>query len=359
MADHRSPIGRGSGLRPPNRFGEIHAELDLEHVEHDDEYLAALAKIPTQYLPDDSRTIISENDSPDLPFRYSLNTYRGCQHGCSYCYARPTHEYLGLNAGLDFETKIFFKPNASALFREWLNRDRYVPGPIMVSGVTDCYQPGEREYRLTRACLEVALEARQPLSIVTKNALVLRDLDLLQEMARHQVVSVAVSVTTLDATLTRVLEPRSSTPEARLRAIRTLSEAGVPTRAMLAPIIPGLTDHELPNLVAAVAEAGAESAGLILLRLPLTVRPVFLDWMAQHAPEKRGKIEALIRSTRDGQLNQSKFGQRFRGTGPIADQIQQTFRVFSKKYRLDGGGTPLDYSRFKPPKPKSGQLRLF
>ena len=359
MADKPTVIGRGSGLRPPNRFDKIHTELDLEQVEHDEEYLATLAKVPTSYLPDDSRSIISENDSPDLFFRYSLNPYRGCLHGCSYCYARPTHEYLGLNAGIDFETKLFYKPQAAALFREWLNRDKYAPGPIMVSGVTDCYQPGERDYRLTRACLEVALEARQPMSIVTKNALVLRDLDLLQEMARHRIISVAISVTTLDPALTRVLEPRSSTPDARLRAIRTLSESGIPTRAMLSPIIPGLTDHELPQLISAVAEAGVESAGLILLRLPLTVQPVFLDWLETHAPEKREKIESLIRATRDGKLNQSEFGQRFRGTGAIADQIQQTFRVFAKKHKLDGPGTPLEYSQFKPPKPKSGQLRLF
>lgn len=359
MGDKPHAVGRGSGLRPPNRFDKIHAELDLEQVEHDAEYLATLAKVPTTYLPDDSRSIISENDSPDLFFRYSLNPYRGCLHGCSYCYARPTHEYLGLNAGIDFETKLFYKPQAAELFREWLNRDKYEPGPIMVSGVTDCYQPGEREYRLTRACLEVALEARQPLSIVTKNALVLRDLDLLEEMARHRIISVAISVTTLDPALTRVLEPRSSTPEARLRAIRSLSEHGIPTRAMLSPIIPGLTDHELPNLIAAVADAGAESAGLILLRLPLTVQPVFLDWLDTHAPEKREKIESLIRSTRDGQLNHSQFGQRFRGTGAIADQIQQTFRVFTKKHKLDSPGTPLDFTHFKPPKPKSGQLRLF
>jgi DNA repair photolyase len=359
MADQPIVIGRGSGLRPPNRFDNIHSELDLEQVEHDDEYLATLAKVPTTYLPDDSRSIISENDSPDLFFRYSLNPYRGCLHGCSYCYARPTHEYLGLNSGIDFETKLFYKPQAAMLFREWLNRAKYVPGPIMVSGVTDCYQPGEREYRLTRACLEVALESRQPLSIVTKNALVLRDLDLLQEMAQHRIISVAISVTTLDATLTKVLEPRSSTPEARLRAIRTLSEHGIPTRAMLAPIIPGLTDSELPRLIEAVADAGAESAGMILLRLPLTVQPVFLDWLQTHAPEKREKIESLIRSTRDGKLNQSQFGQRFQGTGAIADQIQQTFRVFAKKYQLDGPGTPLDFTHFKPPRPKSGQLRLF
>ncbi|RLS53506.1 MAG: PA0069 family radical SAM protein [Planctomycetota bacterium] len=353
------PIGRGSGLRPPNRFGGIHATLDLEHLEHDAEYLAALAKVPTLYQPDDSRTIVSENDSPDLMFRYSLNTYRGCQHGCSYCYARPTHEYLGFNAGIDFETRIFYKPKAAELFREWLGRRRYEPSVIMMSGVTDCYQPGEREYQLTRACLQIALEARQPISIVTKNALVLRDLDILIEMARHRTVSVALSVTTLDPALTRVLEPRSSTPEARLRAIRALKDAGVPVRAMLAPIIPGLTDIELPRLVEAVADAGAESAGCLLLRLPLTVQPVFMDWLAVNAPEKREKIERLIRSTRDGGLNHATFGTRFRGTGAIADQIQQTFRVFARRFHLDGDGTPLDVSGFRPPLPVKGQLRLF
>lgn len=359
MSEPPAPIGRGSGLRPPNRFGEIHAELEFDHVEHDAEYLEALARVPTTYLPDDSRSIISENDSPDLMFRYSLNPYRGCQHGCSYCYARPTHEYLGLNAGIDFETKLFYKPKAADLFREWLGRDKYEPSPIMFSGVTDCYQPGERVYQLTRACLEVALEARQPVAVVTKNALVLRDLDLLIEMAKHRVVSVAISVTSLDQSLTRVLEPRTSSPEARLKAIRTLSQAGIPTRAMLSPIIPGLTDSELPKLIEAVAEAGAETAGCLLLRLPLTVQPVFLDWLATHAPEKREKIEGLIRSTRDGKLNHSEFGTRFKGTGAIADQIQQTFRVFCKKHGLDRAGTPLDSSGFRPPRPKRGQLRLF
>ena len=214
-----TPIGRGSGQQPPNRFGQTYAERDLEQVAADEEYLAALEHVPTEYLPDHSRTIVSENDSPDIPFRYSINPYRGCQHGCAYCYARPYHEYLGLNAGIDFESKIFVKHDAPKLFRDWLNRPDYQCQPVMMSGVTDCYQPCEREYRLTRGLLEVALESRQPIGIVTKNALVTRDLDLLTELASQNLVGVAISITTLDSDLARTMEPRTSQPEARLRAL--------------------------------------------------------------------------------------------------------------------------------------------
>jgi DNA repair photolyase len=354
------PKGRGSTLRPPNRFGETHAERDLEHVETDDEYLASLARVPTVYLPDESRSIISENDSPDLPFRYSLNPYRGCQHGCAYCYARPTHEYLGLNAGIDFESKIFVKHDAPRLFRDWLARDDYQPDVVMMSGVTDCYQPAEREFRLTRGCLEVALEARQPIGMVTKNALVTRDLDLLRELAALHLVGVAVSVTTLDAALARTLEPRTSSPDARLRTIAELSSAGVPVRVMAAPMIPGLNDHELPAILKAAAEAGAQGAGYILLRLPLTVRPVFRDWLQRtQSPTRQERVESHIRQTRDGRLNNSEWGKRFRGTGPMAEQIAQTFRVFVKKHGLDRPSPPLDTTQFRPPVSSSGQLRLF
>ena len=354
-----TPKGRGSSLRPPNRFGETHAERDWDHIDGDDEYLAALARIPTEYLPDASRSIISENDSPDLPFRYSLNPYRGCQHGCVYCYARPTHEYLGLNAGIDFESKIFFKPEAPELFRDWLTRSRYSPQTVILSGVTDCYQPAERNYQLTRGCLEVALEAHQPLAIITKNALITRDLDLLQAMAERNLVAAAVSITTLDAELQRTLEPRTSSPDARLRTLADLSAAGVPTRVMTAPVIPGLTDHELPRILQAAAESGANSAGYILLRLPLMVRPVFLDWLRRTQPSKTERVEHAIRETRDGRLNSSEFGERFRGTGVLADQIRQTFQVFTRKYGLDGPAPPLDSSQFRPPKSSNGQLRLF
>ena len=351
--------GRGSQAAPPNRFGETHAEADLEQVELDAEYLNDLRDIRTEYFPDASKSIISENNSPDIPFRFSINPYRGCLHGCSYCYARPTHEYLGLNAGIDFETKVFFKDDAPKLLRDWLNRPGWEGAPIALSGVTDCYQPIEREKLVTRRCLDVMLEARQPVGIVTKNALVTRDLDLLGEMAQLGLASVALSLTTLDQSLTRVLEPRTSSPAARLRALRELNAAGVPTHVMTAPIIPGLTDSEIPALLEAAAEAGVTSAGYQILRLPLTVKPVFLEWLHRERPGEAKRIESRIRAVREGRLTASEFGQRMSGTGEIAAQIRQTFDVFSRKFGLARKLKPLDSSQFRPPKSSTGQLRLF
>ncbi len=359
MGETPTPKGRGTPLRPPSRFEKISVEADWDHVEHDGDYLASLQKVPTEYLSDNSRSIISENDSPDIPFRYSLNPYRGCSHGCCYCYARPTHEYLGFNAGLDFESKVIVKERAPALFRDWLARDRYVPEVVVLSGVTDCYQPAERHFKLTTRCLEVALEARQPIGIVTKNALVTRDQDILKEMARLGIVSVSISVTTLDSELARTMEPRTSTPSARLRAMSELSQIGVPTTVMVSPIIPGLNDHEIPTILGNAADAGATSASYLMLRLPLTVRPVFLDWLTRTRPLEKGKIESRIRSTRDGELSDAKFGRRLSGTGPVAHQINQTFRLFAKRRGLDCEAPKLDTSKFQPPRSPSGQLRLF
>lgn len=344
-------------IDPPNRFERVRREGDLEHLEWDQEYLAAAH--PIEYLPDGSQSIVSENDSPDIPFRFSVNPYRGCAHGCSYCYARNTHEYLGLSAGLDFETKIIVKHDAPRLFREFLARDRWVPEPITFSGVTDCYQPGERQFRLTRGCLEVALECRQPISIVTKNALVLRDLDLLRPMAECNLVHVFLSVNSLDSELARVLEPRTSTPAARLRAVETLATAGVPTGVMVAPVIPALNDEEIASVLAAAQQAGARAAGFVLLRLPLTVEPVFEEWLERAQPEKAAKIRQRIRETRGGKMSSSRFGERMRGNGPIADQIRQLFQVFSRRHGLDRKLPPQDCSQFRPPAPRSGQLRLF
>ncbi len=349
----------GAGIDPPNRFDKTHHEATLEHCEWDDEYLQSLDHRPVEYSPDTSKSIISENDSPDVPFRYSLNPYRGCQHGCSYCYARNSHEYLGFNAGLDFETKILVKHDAPALFRDFLARDAWQPEAITFSGVTDCYQPAEREFRLTRGCLEVALEARQPIGVITKNALVVRDLDLLQRMAALRLVYVNLSITTLDPALARDMEPRTSTPAARLRAIKMLADAGVPARVMTAPIIPGLNDSEIPALLEAARDAGATSAGYVLLRLPLTVEPVFLEWLRRSQPLKAARVEGLIRETRGGKLSQSAWGERMRGSGPIAEQIARLFKVFSQKLGLTKSLPEQDFSQFVPPKPRSGQLRLF
>jgi DNA repair photolyase len=353
------PKGRGSAIRPQNRFVSTHSDPDPEQLEGDTEYLESLRSIPTQYLADDSKSIVSSNDSPDVFFRFSVNPYRGCAHGCAYCYARPTHEYLGLDAGLDFETKIFVKHRAPTLLRDWLARESWQPEFIAFSGVTDCYQPAEREYKLTRGCLEVALEARQPVGVITKNALITRDIDLLAKMAHFNTISVSISVTTLDAQLAATMEPRTSAPHAKLRAIRELSEAGVPVTAMVAPIIPGLTDSEVPAILEAVAAAGAMSASYILLRLPWNVRPVFLEWLTRTQPSKKQLVESRIRATRNGEINNADFGSRMRGEGQIADQIRQTFHVFARKHGLDRKLEPLSTAHFRRPTPSSGQLRLF
>jgi len=351
--------GRGSQLDPPNRFGGTRPVADLEQVEHDEEYLRELERPQTEFLIDTSRSIVSENTSPDVGFRYSLNPYRGCEHGCAYCYARPYHEYLGLNAGLDFETKIFVKERAPELFRDWLGQDAWAPEPIAFSGVTDCYQMAEQRFGLTRGCLEVARESRQPITIVTKNALVTRDLDILKEMATRRIIHVAISVTTLDETLARRMEPRTSPPSARLRAIRQLSQAGVPLRVMVAPVIPGLNDHEIPAILQAAREAGARFASYVLLRLPLAVRPVFLEWLRRVEPSRSERVESLIRTTRKGNLNSSEFGVRMRGSGLLAEQIHRLFTVSRRRHGFSTGRPELITTQFRPPKPTTGQRRLF
>lgn len=351
--------GRGSQINPPNRFGGPVYVPDLEQVEHDEEYLAGLATRPTEYFPDSSRTIVAENDSPDIGFRYSMNPYRGCAHGCSYCFARPTHEYLSLDAGLDFETKILVKHGAPALFRAFLSRDAWVPEPIAMSGVTDCYQPAEREFRLTRGLLEVAAEFRQPIGIITKNALIVRDLDLLGGMAGDGLVHVNVSITTLDAALVRSMEPRTSTPAARLRAVRSLADAGVPVRVLVAPIIPGLNESEIPAILEAAAGAGARAAAFTMLRLPLTVAPVFLEWLNREQPGRAEKVEARVRAMRGGKLNESSFGGRMTASGEMARQISALFKVVARKTGLDGDLPPYECGHFRRPLPTSGQLRLF
>jgi DNA repair photolyase len=361
MSDDKRPIarGRGSQLNPPNRFGGTHYEIDFEHLEHDTDYLEGLEKPATEYIPDRAKSIVAENDSPDVGFRYSINPYRGCSHGCSYCYARQTHEYLGYNAGLDFETKILVKHDGPELFREFLTRKNWVSEPIALSGVTDCYQPAERQFKLTRQCLEVAAEFRQPIIIITKNALVLRDLDLLRDLASQNLVQVNMSVTTLDAELVRSMEPRTSTPAARLRAVKVLANEGVPVRVLMAPIIPGLNETEIPAVLAASKDAGATGAGYVLLRLPLTVGPVFWEWLERTHPGRFQRVQRRIKEVRGGKFNDSEFGTRMTGTGEISRRIADLFCLFRKRYGLDGKSLPLDCSRFRTPQPRSGQLHLF
>ncbi len=353
-----TPIGRAAGAAPPNRFERVHVEEDLEHLV-DVEEPASPRRVPTVFLPDQSRTIIAQNNSPDVPFRYSINPYRGCEHGCAYCYARPGHEMLGMNAGLDFETRIMVKYDAPRLLRSELADERWQGELIALSGVTDCYQPAERKFRLTRGCLEVLLEARHPLGIVTKNALVVRDLDLLAPLAQQNLAHVYVSVTTLDDDLARTMEPRTATPAARLRAIRALADEGVPVGVMVAPIIPGLNDHEIPAILEAAKQSGAQAAGYLLLRLPLAVRPIFEQWLADNLPDRASRVLTLIRTTRAGRMNDTQWGRRMRGQGPYADGIEQTVSVFRQKLGLDRGLPPLDSTQFVPPRIDTGQLRLF
>ena len=341
----------GARSDPPNRFESIHIDWD--------ETSEPSSSRDIVYLEDASQSIVSENRSPDLSFRYSVNPYRGCAHGCAYCYARPTHEYLGLGAGIDFETKIVVKRDAPRLFREFLAKDSWKPEPIAFSGVTDCYQPIERSLELTRGCLTVAAESKQPLSIVTKNALVCRDVDLLSQLAHDGLVHVYVSITTLDPELARDMEPRTSTPSARLRAIETLAAAGVPAGVMVAPVIPGLNDHEMPTILKAARDAGASVAGYVLLRLPLSVEPVFSDWLERTRPRQSAKIMGRVRSTRGGKSNESTFGTRMTGSGEIAEQIGAMFRVLRHQLSYRSKLAPHRCDLFRRPPGSSEQLRLF
>jgi DNA repair photolyase len=345
--------GRGTAENPGNRFETKHFERDPDTIDPDDPDPSPA----TVFIPDRSRTIIATNDSPDVGFEASINPYRGCEHGCAYCYARPTHEYLGFSAGLDFETKILVKHDAPALLRRELMKPGWVPKPIAISGVTDAYQPAERKFRLTRGCLEVLAEFRNPVGIVTKNRLVARDADVLADLARHKASVVYISITTLDQSLGRSLEPRASAPSARLEAIRDLTAAGVPVGVLVAPIIPGLNDHEIPSILAAAAEAGARFAGYIILRLPLGVADLFTAWLDRHVPLSKDKVLSRLRSMRDGKLNLTEFGRRMSGEGPHADLIRNLFRVGSQRAGISAGSPGLTTEHFR--RPGEVQLRLF
>ena len=325
-----SIVGRGAADNPKNRFEKIEVELEFGELDAEEPGPEII------YLRDVSRSIIARNDSPDIGFDASINPYRGCSHGCIYCYARPTHEYLGFSAGLDFESKVLVKEDAPGLLRQQLSSPRWKPQVLSISGVTDCYQPIEKKLRITRRCLEVLAEFRNPVAIVTKNHLVTRDIDLLSELARHDAAVVAVSLTTLDDDLRRVMEPRTSRPVRRLAAIEALARAGVSVGVMTAPVIPGLNDHELPGLISAAAEAGAGFAAYTPVRLPHTVRPLFEDWLARRFPERKEKVLNRIRSMRGGRLNDPHFVSRMRGEGIFANQISQLFDISCRRAGLEG-----------------------
>jgi DNA repair photolyase len=344
MLEDVGPIhGRGASDNPPNRFEKIHYERD--HDAPEEEQPAPT----TQFFKDHSRSLIAYNDSPDIPFTTSINPYRGCENGCVYCFARPTHEWLGLSAGLDFETKIFVKEDAPNLLRRELMSPRWQPQVVSISGVTDPYQPIERRLQLTRRCLEILLEFRNPVGIVTKSRLVTRDLDLLQQFATHDAALVFLSVTTLDGYLARLLEPRAAQPSGRLAAIRSIAEVGIPVGVMVAPVIPGLTDHELPAILEASAAAGARFAGYTPVRLPLGVASLFEQWLAQHFPDRKDKILDRIRSIRGGKLNESSFGKRMRGEGVIAEAIHDLFTLGCRKAGITGRGPHLSTAAFRRP----------
>lgn len=328
--------GRGALDNPSGRFEilTLKDDPDIEPELDEDGRPILEQQIKTKVFVDCTKSILSTNDSPDLCMDTTLNPYRGCEHGCIYCFARPTHEYLGLSAGLDFETQIFAKPDAAQLLEAKLRSKSWQPRTIVMSGITDPYQPLEKKLRITRACLEVLADYLNPVSFITKNALVTRDLDVLTRLAEYHAVSVNMSVTTLDRHLCRLMEPRASTPGLRLKAIETLSKAGIPVNVMMGPVIPGLTEHEIPAVLEAASNAGARSASYTMLRLPYGVKDLFQSWLHEHFPDRAEKILNRIRSMRNGKLYHAEFGSRIRGEGFYADQIAMIFDMARKKHKL-------------------------
>src|SRR5712692_2509143 len=356
---HEPIQGRGASWSPANRFEKLHVDLtDIDVVDADPEeeppshgYGVPREKPrrATQYFRDATKTIIAHNQSPDVGFETSINPYRGCEHGCIYCFARPTHEYLGFSAGLDFESRIMVKPDAPRLLEAELFSLKWKPQLLMMSGVTDCYQPVERKLKITRGCLKVLAKFRNPVGILTKNRLVTRDIDILSDLARHEAAVVNLSVTTLDAKLQRILEPRTSSPAARLDAVAQLRAANIPVGVMVAPVIPGINDHEIPAIVAACAKAGAQFAGHVLLRLPWAVAPLFEHWLDEHFPERKAKVLGRLRATRGGEkLYDSRWRKRQLGEGIFAEQIQKMFDVSCRRAGL-GERPKLSTAAFRRP----------
>jgi len=347
--------GRGAVSNATGRY-----EALTRHVFDDGwQTLDELPAFNTQVQVEQPKTIIANNRSPDLPFDRSINPYRGCEHGCVYCFARPTHSYMGLSAGLDFETQLFAKPNAAQLLERQLSKKGYIPKVIALGANTDPYQPIEREWKITRQLLEVLEAANHPVAIITKSSLILRDIDILQRMAAKGLVKVVISVTTLDRRLSRAMEPRAATPGLRLKAIHDLAEAGIPVSVMVAPIIPALNDHEIERILDSAKAAGAREAEYVLLRLPLEVSALFREWLLNHYPDRYRHVMNLIRSMRGGKDYDAEFGKRLRGVGPYAWQIKRRFDLARKRLELNRRGFSLDCSQFVAPKADQEQLLLF
>ncbi len=358
---------RAAGLNPGNRFEDVRLhvlgeELDRQFVEHEGED-GKLRRVERRVFFDKSKTIINRvAPTSDVPFDWTVNPYRGCEHGCIYCFARPFHEYLGFSMGLDFETKLVAKPDAPELLKKELAAPGWKAEPIVMSAITDIYQPLEHKMKIARRCLEVMAECGQPVSTMTKSALVLRDVELWSKLAAMNAGRVTVTLVTLDAELARRIEPRASSPTARLRAVRVLADAGIPVGVNIAPIIPGLTETELPALLEAAAKAGAMRANWVLLRLPYQLKDLFLEWLQRNVhPDRAKKVESLIRQARGGKLYSAKPGMRGRGSGPLVEQIAQVFDVFTRKYAINRDVRPLSGAHFRRPEVPdgSGQMKLF
>ncbi|TIX02790.1 MAG: PA0069 family radical SAM protein [Mesorhizobium sp.] len=346
--------GRSAGINPSGRFEPV-----SRHI-FDDGWnsLEELPPFKTEVQVEKPRTIITRNESPDISFDRSINPYRGCEHGCVYCFARPTHAFMGLSPGLDFESKLFAKPDAARMLDKELSKDGYQPRTIAIGTNTDPYQPIEKQYRIMREILEVLEVRGHPVGIVTKSALVTRDIDILSRMAERGLAKVALSVTTLDRMLARTMEPRASTPTKRLEAIRQLSDAGIPASVMVAPIVPGLTDQEMERILDSAYAAGAREAGYVLLRLPLEVAPIFKDWLLRHYPDRYRHVMSLIRSMRDGKDYDSEWGKRMKGSGPYAWQIGRRFEIAAKRLGLNAGRRSLRTDQFVAAAKATEQLML-
>ncbi len=347
--------GRGAGYNPQPRF-----EPHTRHVFDDGwQTIDELPPFKTEVQIERPRTIITRNQSPDVAFERSINPYRGCEHGCVYCFARPTHAYLGLSPGVEFESRLFAKPDAAARLRQELAKKGYEPRLLAMGTNTDPYQPVEREWRITRQILEVLSKANHPLAIVTKSALIVRDIDILQDMAKRRLVKVAMSVTTLDRRLSRSMEPRAATPRLRLETMEKLAAAGIPVSVMVAPLIPALNDHEMERILESAREAGAGEAGFILLRLPGEVAPLFRDWLMRVYPDRYLHVMNVLKTMRGGKDYDAEFGKRMRGSGPYAWQIGRRFEIACKRLGLNGDKLALDTNSFRPPGGSAHQLDLF